>query len=112
MGLGGSESGVEKACAMTVRILDSALKDLERGRKFYERQGEGLGAYFLNSLFSEIDSLVLFGGIHRKVFGYHRLLAKRFPYAVYYKVEEERVVVVWRVLDLRQAPSRIRRALE
>ncbi len=96
---------------MIVRILDSALADLDRGRVFYERQGEGLGDYFLDSLLSEIDSLVLFGGIHRKVFGYHRLLPKRFPYAVYYKVEAERVAIVRRVLDLRQAPSKIRRAL-
>ena len=53
-----------------IRILDSALDDLDRGRKFYDRQGEGLGAYFLDSLFAEIDSLVLYQGIHRKVFGY------------------------------------------
>lgn len=97
---------------MIVKILDSALEDLDRGRRFYERQGEGLGAYFLDSLFSEIDSLVLFGGIHRAFFGYQRLLAKRFPYAIYYKVEDGRVVTVWRVLDLRQAPAKIRHALE
>ncbi len=96
---------------MRVRILDSALHDLDRGRMFYDRQGEGLGAYFLDSLFSEIDSLVLFAGIHRKVFAFHRLLARRFPYAVYYRMESVEVVVIWRVLDLRQAPERIRRAL-
>jgi len=62
--------------------------------------------------FAEIDSRVLFSGVHRRVFGYHRLLAKRFPYAVYYRVEENRVAIVPRVLDLRQAPSKIRRALE
>ncbi len=61
---------------MKLRILDSAIEDLDRGRRFYERQGEGLGAYFLDSLFAEIDSLVLYGGIHRKVFGYHRLIAR------------------------------------
>jgi plasmid stabilization system protein ParE len=71
----------------------------------------GLGEYFLDSLFSEIDSLLLFGGIHRKVYGYHRLIAKRFPYAVYYRTEEDRMVVVWRVLDLRQSPLSIRKAL-
>lgn len=96
---------------MRIRILDSALEDLDRSRLFYERQREGLGAYFLDSLFSEIDSLVLYAGIHQKVFGFHRALAKRFPYAVYYRVEDEDVVLVWRVLDLRQAPERIRRAL-
>jgi plasmid stabilization system protein ParE len=97
---------------MTLRILNSALEDLDRGRRFYDRQGVGLGAYFLESLLSEVDSLAQFGGIHRKVFGYHRLLAKRFPYAVYYKIEDGRVAVVWRVLDLRQSPAKIRRALE
>jgi plasmid stabilization system protein ParE len=96
---------------MKLRILDSALEDLDRGRAFYERQGEGLGAYFLDSLFSEIDSLILYAGIHRKVFGFHRLLARRFPYGVYYRLGEDGVVVVWRVLDLRRSPSRIRKAL-
>jgi len=96
---------------MRIRILDSALEDLDRGRVFYDRQGEGLGAYFIDSLFSEIDSLVLYAGIHRKVFGYHRALAKRFPYAVYYRIEEDGVVLVWRVLDLRQAPERLHRTL-
>ncbi len=52
---------------MRIRILDSARDDLDRGRRFYERQRQGLGAYFLDSLFSEIDSLVLYAGIHSKV---------------------------------------------
>ncbi|MCZ7637857.1 MAG: type II toxin-antitoxin system RelE/ParE family toxin [Verrucomicrobia bacterium] len=97
---------------MRLRILDSALEDLDRGRRFYERQGETLGAYFLDSLFAEIDSLVLYAGVHRKVFGFHRLIARRFPYGVYYRVEDGEVVVVWRVLDLRRSPSVIRKALE
>ncbi|HOW66706.1 MAG TPA: type II toxin-antitoxin system RelE/ParE family toxin [Candidatus Paceibacterota bacterium] len=96
---------------MKLRILDSALEDLDRGRQFYERQGEGLGAYFLDSLFAEIESLLLYAGIHRKVFGFHRLIARRFPYGVYYRVDDVAVVVVWRVLDLRRSPAVIRKAL-
>jgi len=96
---------------MKLRILDSALEDLDRGRLFYERQGEGLGLYFLDSLFAEIDSLILYAGVHRKVFGFHRLIVRRFPYGVYYRLEEDGVVVVWRVLDLRRSPSWIRKAL-
>lgn len=94
-----------------IRLLDSALEDLDRGRKFYERHGEGLGAYFLDSLFAEIDSLILYRKLHRRVFGYHRILAKRFPYAVYYRMDSEDLVLVYRVLDMRQAPEKTRRAL-
>ncbi len=51
------------------------------------------------------------GGIHGMRFGYHRLVARRFPYAVYYRVAGNEVVV-HRVLDCRRDPSWIRRALK
>jgi plasmid stabilization system protein ParE len=95
---------------MRIKILASAMDDLYAGRLFYENQGVGFGAYFFDSLFSDIDSLVLYAGIHQKVFGYHRLLSKRFPYAVYYTVEED-LALVWRVLDLRRNPDRNRQVL-
>ena len=97
---------------MKIRILSSAFNDLAQGRDFYEQQGEGLGSYFLDSLFSDIDSLVLYAGIHRKVFGFHRLLSKRFPHAIYYRMETEDEVVVYRVLDCRQNPHKIHSALK
>lgn len=96
---------------MNMRILPSAIEDLYAGRLFYDKQGEGLGEYFFDSLFSDIDSLSLFAGIHEKHFGYYRLLAKRFPYAVYYKTDQAEIVV-WRVLDLRRSPNTIRKALK
>lgn len=71
----------------------------------------GLGDYFFDTLFSDIDSLALFGGIHRKIYGYHRLLSSRFPYAIYYKIENEKIVTVWRVLDCRKDPKIIEKAL-
>ncbi len=60
---------------MKLRILPSAVQDLHRGREFYARQSDSLGDYFLDSLFSDVDSLELYAGVHAKVFGYHRLLA-------------------------------------
>jgi hypothetical protein len=54
---------------MKIKLLSSAIEDLYEGRLFYERQGEGLGEYFFNSLFSDIDSLTLYGGIHLRVYG-------------------------------------------
>src|SRR3972149_1310694 len=96
---------------MKIQILNSAVKDLEEGRIFYEKQGGGLGDYFFDTLFSDIDSLTLFGGIHRRMYGYHRLLSSRFPYAIYYKIENEKIVTVWRVLDCRKDPKKIEKAL-
>jgi hypothetical protein len=52
----------------------------------YEEQSPGLGTYFLDSLFADIDSLILYAGIHRKVIGSHRALSKRFPFAIYYEL--------------------------
>jgi len=62
---------------------------LVEGFAFYERQAAGIGDYFLTCLASDIDSLRLFAGIHPIHFGkYHRLLSKRFPFALYYTVQE------------------------
>lgn len=90
---------------MKIKILPSALGDIDRGRRFYARRGNEIGEYFLDSLIADIDSLVLYAGAHMKVFGFHRLLARRFPYAVYYRVDGE-ICIVFRVLDCRQAPGR------
>ncbi len=62
---------------MKLRILSSACNDLASGRAFYDRQGEGLGDYFFNSVFADMDSVALYAGIHLKVYGFHRLLAKQ-----------------------------------
>jgi len=61
---------------MRVKILSIAEDDLEEGYRFYESQADGLGTYFLDSLYSDIDSLAYFAGMHRVVLGYHRLLSK------------------------------------
>lgn len=97
---------------MRIRILRSALEDLRDGRAFYDAQEVGVGDYFYDSLFSDIDSLALYAGIHRELWGYHRMLSKRFPYAIYYKMDTPDQAVVYRVLDCRRDPKKIRRALE
>lgn len=95
---------------MKIEILDIAMGDLQNGQQFYERQQEGLGTYFLDSLFSDIEALLLYAGIHQQFFGYHRALSKRFPYAIYYRVCDK-TIQVWRVLDCRQKPLRTTGAL-
>lgn len=96
---------------MKIQVLRSAMEDLAAGRKFYDRQETGVGDYFFDSLFSEIDSLALYGGIHSVHFGFYRLLAKRFPYAIYYKITDDKAII-FRVLDCRRNPNQHRNALE
>ena len=96
---------------MKVKILDEAEQDLLDGYRFYEEQQTGLGDYFLDSLFSDIDSLQLSAGIHARHFDYHRLLSKRFPFAIYYRVVRQ-AVRVYAVLDCRRNPETVEDRLQ
>ena len=53
---------------MKLKILEEATKDIINGYKFYETQKTGLGEYFINSIFSDIESLKIFGGYSSKIF--------------------------------------------
>ena len=95
---------------MRIQVLDEAEEDLRAGREFYERQEPGVGDYFAAALAADIDSLLLFAGIHPHEFGFHRALSKRFPFGIYYLVENA-VVRIYAFLDLRRDPAWIRRRL-
>lgn len=86
--------------------LEDVWIDLKIAEIFYEKQSKGLGRYFKDTIISEIESLWLYAGIHSRVYGLYRLLSKRFPYGIYYEIEEKIVIVV-AVLDLRQNPNDI-----
>ena len=58
---------------MRIEILDEAPADLIEGFHFYEEQEAVFGWYFLDSLFSDIDSLLLYAGIHEMIHGYRRV---------------------------------------
>jgi len=86
-----------------IQVFSEAENDLEDGREFYENQGENLGHYFWDSLLSDIESLAIYAGIHKKEFGFYRMFSKRFPYALYYDVSGD-VASVVAVLPIRRNP--------
>ncbi|WP_287603111.1 type II toxin-antitoxin system RelE/ParE family toxin [Thiothrix sp.] len=88
---------------MRIELHPDAEADLVDGFAFYDAQQAGLGDYFVDSLLADLESLQIYAGIHPIHFGFNRLLAKRFPFAVYYRVENE-VVRVYAVLDCRRDP--------
>ena len=93
---------------MRLQVLDLAINHLIAGYDFYENSEPGLGNYFLTNPYSDIESLKVFGGIHRKAHGeFHRTISKRFPFAIYYTVNND-IVKIRSVLDCRRRPSWIR----
>ena len=79
---------------MIVNISSDAEADISEGYWFYEEQHDGLGGYYRDCIIADIDSLAFYGGIHEISYGYHRKLASRFPFVIYYKVDVDVVTVV------------------
>ena len=96
---------------MTVVILEDAAEDMDSGRQFYESREPGIGDYFIESILSDLNSLILYAGIHPLRFGFHRMLSKRFPFGIYYEVEHE-TAYIYAILDLRRDPLWIRKELK
>ena len=78
---------------MIIRPLAEA--DLVNARDWYERQRDGLGSAFLLSIdevFERINHAPETNPlVHRDL---RRALIQRFPYAVYYRIESDEVVVL------------------
>ena len=93
----------------SIEITQAAQDDLLAAYWFYEHQQAGIGAYFLNSLYADIDALQISAGIHVKVepSGAFRSLGSRFPFAIYYLLAGNQVTV-FAVLDTRRAPEWLR----
>lgn len=94
-----------------VVLLKEVANDLNDGKAFYDYREAGVGDYFYDSLVADIESLIIYAGIHNKRYGLHRMLAKRFPYAIYYEIENEIAYVV-AVLPMRRDPAWIKRKLK
>jgi len=94
-----------------VVVLKEVADDLTDGKAFYDQREAGVGDYFWDSLLAELESLIIYAGIHNKECGLYRMLAKRFPYAVYYEIADD-VAYVVAVLPMRRSPAWIKRKLE
>ena len=90
-----------------INITDSAQDDLLAGFWFYQQQQLGLGAYFLDSLMADVDSLIVHAGVHVQIGDIYRSLGSRFPYAIYYQLHNDMATVI-AVLDTRRDPVWLR----
>lgn len=79
----------------TLRFLPDVEEDAIGGYAWYEAKSPGLGEEFLRLFYacsSEIRWNPLF---YPKVYSeFRRRLLRRFPYAIYFTIKEDRVVVI------------------
>ena len=91
---------------MNIRVTALAEFDIQQGQEFYARQGEWVLNHFMNCMRRSIGSLADYAGIHPKKFGYYKARVDKFPFSIYYDIEDGEVVV-HAVLDDRFGPARI-----
>lgn len=91
-----------------VLVLEDVIDDMNEGRKFYAQRKPWLGEYFWDSILSDIESLYLFAGTHQRQFGSYRLISKRFPFAIYYSIDDT-IVKVIAILPMRRDPAWIKK---
>lgn len=94
-----------------ILFLNEAVEDLNQGHQFYEQSEEGVGSYFLESVIADIDTLHSHAGIHQKQYGFFRMLSKRFPFAIYYSMDNS-IVKIIAILDMRRSPVRLKAFLK
>jgi plasmid stabilization system protein ParE len=60
----------------------------------YERQRTGLGDKFMDSVQASLEAILKTPSMHAVVYRqYRRRLIARFPYAIFYEAEDDRVIV-------------------
>lgn len=77
----------------TLHLTDDAQSDIRNSEDFHEKQSPNLGIYFYDSVISDLDALKHYAGIYAIHFGFYRMVTKRFPYVIYYDIEDDSVVV-------------------
>lgn len=93
-----------------VFVIKDAVDDLSEGKAFYNLQEDGVGEYFWDCLVTDIESLIIYGGIHSKHSGLYRMNSKRFPYIIYYDIIDTAAYVT-AVLPMRKNPAWIQKTL-
>jgi plasmid stabilization system protein ParE len=92
--------------ALRVVFRRQVGRDLAAGFQHYEARQAGLGERFLERTRASFEAIErypeIFAVVHADV---RRALVSRFPYAVFYRVEQHRIVVL-RVLHTARDPRK------
>jgi toxin ParE1/3/4 len=85
---------------MRYRFVDEALAEYIEAGCYYNAQAEGLGDAFVDEIEAAISVVLKNPTVFRIVEGdVRRYLVKRFPYGIYYTIEED-LVLIWAIRNL------------
>lgn len=80
---------------LTVRLREEAERDLYSAASWYEQQRSGLGHEFLDEILSALQVIpeqpLMYPVVHRNT---RRALISRFPFGIYFRVEQSCIVVL------------------
>ena len=92
---------------MTRKIIvrPEAEAEVQTAFDWYEKQSDGLGFEFLRALDACLSGItrnpLAYTGVHQK--NVRRALVRRFPYALFYLVDEDTIVVI-AVFNVKRQP--------
>ena len=72
-----------------------AQLEVQAAFNYYEEKSKGLGFEFMRSLDAALQSVKRNPNSYQKIYKEtHRILLRKFPYAIFYLVEETRIIVI------------------
>jgi len=78
-----------------IHFRPEAESDIEGAAVWYEKQREGLGTHFLDEVLGTCETISenpnLCPVVHRHT---QRAIMHRFPFGIYYRIEDELIVVI------------------
>ena len=81
--------------SLKVYLRPEAETDIEEAAIWYEEQRQGLGQEFLDDVLSLCETIsenpAIYPVVHRRT---RRSLIRRFPFGVYFRIEDKQVIVV------------------
>ena len=81
--------------SLKVYLRPEAETDIEEAAIWYEEQRQGLGQEFLDDVLSLCETVsenpAIYPVVHRRT---RRALIRRFPFGVYFRIEDKQVIVV------------------
>ena len=96
----------------TLRFIPEVEEDVINGYVWYETKSRGLGEDFLRMFYAFANEILWNPLLYPKVYqDFRRRLLRRFPYAIYFTIETEQIIV-FRLFHCARKPQAINEELQ